>query len=75
MKTTSVRLHARKTKRGISSVRQHTRMQQEKLQNTYAKLCGYDYPPFTWKPTDYTVKGWKKLINQAKKDKKKRTKW
>ncbi len=40
----------------------------ETLMKKYAKMCGYDYPPFTWKPSDYTAAGWQKLIDQAKKE-------
>lgn len=44
--------------------------EQKKLMKQYAKLTGHNYPPFTWKPTDYTVGGWKKLIKDAGKMKK-----
>ena len=33
------------------------------LMRKYAKACGYLRVPFTWSPSDYTLKGWQKLIN------------
>jgi hypothetical protein len=38
-----------------------------KLMWKYAKLCGYNYPPFGWAADNYTVKGWNKLIKDNKK--------
>ena len=39
--------------------------EREKLMNEYAKACGYNHPPYSWSLTDYTVREWKNLIEQA----------
>jgi len=43
----------------------------KKLMLQYAKLCGYNYPPFSWSEDDYTPSGWAKLIAGQKKENKK----
>lgn len=50
----------------INEVQKGDVKEQEKLMNKYAKVCGYNHPPFTWKPSDYSIKGWQKLIDEAK---------
>lgn len=41
--------------------------EQTKLMKKYAKLCGYDTVPLTWKATDYSIVGWKYKIAQINK--------
>lgn len=35
----------------------------------YAKVCGYDAPPSKWSASDYSLKGWNKLIKDARSEK------
>jgi hypothetical protein len=42
----------------------------KKLMEKYAKLCGYNYIPFTWKEDDYTIKGWINLSKRRENEQK-----